>query len=371
MIWGDYMYETALELLNELSSYGYEAYIVGGFVRDYLLRLDSNDIDVTTNATPKQLIDIFKGDLEPKIDYGSVKLIYHGVRFEITTYRKETNYSDNRHPDSIEYIDSLEEDLQRRDFTINTICIDKDGNIIDLLDARKDLDEGIIKCIGDPKIRFRDDSLRILRAIRFATALDFKLDDNIVSAIDECRGYLKDLSYNRKKEELDKMFTCKNVSKAIKTLLDFGLDKELELDRLKDIKATNSLIGIWAVLNVTDIYPFTSNEKDLIEDINTCLELDNMNIEVLYKYGLYVNSVAGEIKGLDIKKMSDKYEHLVIHSRKDLDITSEDIIKVIGKKPGPYVGEIYQDIERLVLLETLNNNNKDIIQYIKDNYSKK
>ena len=365
------MYETAMDLLNELSNNGYEAYIVGGFVRDYLLKLDSYDIDVTTNATPKELMDIFKDDLEPKIDYGSVKLIYKGVRFEITTYRKETNYSDNRHPDSIEYIDSLEEDLQRRDFTINTICMDKDGNIIDLLDARKDLDDGIIKCIGDPKVRFKDDSLRILRAIRFATALDFRLDDDIVNAIDECRGYLKELSYNRKKEELDKMFTCKNVSKAINTLLDFGLDKELELDRLKDIKATNSLIGIWAVLNVTDKYPFTSNEKDLINDINTCLELDNMDEEVLYKYGLYVNSVAGEIKGLNIKKMSDKYEHLVIHSRNDLDIVSEDIIKAMGKEPGPYVGEIYQDIEKLVLLGKLKNNNEDIIKYIKDNYNEK
>ena len=131
------MYETAMDLLNELSNNGYEAYIVGGFVRDYLLRLDSYDIDVTTNATPKELMDIFKDDLEPKIDYGSVKLIYKGVRFEITTYRKETNYSDNRHPDSIEYIDSLEEDLQRRDFTINTICMDKDGNIIDLIEIIK------------------------------------------------------------------------------------------------------------------------------------------------------------------------------------------------------------------------------------------
>lgn len=360
------MYETALELLNEIDNKGFEAYLVGGFVRDYLLGITSNDIDVTTNATPKELIDIFRGDLEPNEDYGSCKLIYKGIRFEITTYRKDIAYSDNRHPDSIEYIDSLEEDLNRRDFTINTICMDKDGNIIDLMNAKEDLDKGIIKCVGDAEVRFRDDALRILRAIRFATVLDFKLDDNIISAINNCKKYLSNISYYRKKEELDKMFTCKNVSKAIDTLLEFDLDKDLELDRLKDIKNTNSLIGIWAILNVTDRYPFTSNEKDLINDINTVLELDNMDELVLYKYGLYVNSVAGEIKGLDIKKMSTKYENLVIHNRNELVINGDDIVDTLNEKPGPHVKIIIDDIEKNVLLGNLNNNRDELIDYIKN-----
>ena len=365
------MYDIALELLRKLADANFEAYIIGGFVRDYLLDLDSNDIDVTTNATPKEIIDIFKSDFKPKIDYGSVKLIYRGIRFEITTYRREIGSSDNRHPDSIEYIDSLEEDLKRRDFTINTICLDKDGNIVDLLGARKDLDNKLIKCIGDPLIRFRDDSLRILRAIRFAAALDFELDKDIINSIDESKKYLYSLSYNRKREELDKMFTCKNASKAIKMLLDFGLDKELELDRLKDIKVTNSLIGIWAILNVTDKYPFTSNEKDLIDDINKVLVLDNFDDEVLYKYGLYVNSVAGEIKGLDLKEMSDKYEHLIIHNRDELNIDGDDIIATVNEEPGPYISEIYHDIESKVLRGELDNDKDTLISYIKDNYDKK
>ena len=362
------MKDIALKLINKIVDAGFDAYIVGGFVRDYLLGIESNDVDVNTNATPKDLLSIFKDSISPQEDYGSVTVIYNNIRFEITTFRKETGYLDHRRPEKIEYINDLYEDIVRRDFTINSLCMDKDGNIIDLLNVRDDIDRKIVKAIGNPIDRFREDSLRILRAVRFSVTLEFELDKELIKAIKECSYLLKDLSYYRKKDELDKIFTCKNSLNGIKLLIDLGLDKVLELDNLDKVKCTNSLIGVWAVLNVWDRYPFTNNEKALMKDINTVMERNNLDPMTLYKYGLYVNSVAGEMKDLNIRKIAESYDNLIIKTRKDIDITSDDIISITNKKPGPYINEIYNELEEEILYRRLNNERVDIIKYIEDKW---
>ena len=361
------MLDIALKLLEEITSCGFQAYIVGGFVRDHILGIDSNDIDINTNATPKEIKDIFDSCL-PNEDYGSVTVIKKGVRFEITTFRKEMNYLDNRRPSQIEYIDDLYQDLLRRDFTINTLCMNKDGEIIDFLGGRSDIDNKIVRTVGKAKIRFEEDSLRILRAIRFATILDFKLDSETREAIISNRELLRNLSYYRKKEELDKIFASSRASDGINLLLDLGLDRYLDLDRLCDVTSTNSLIGVWSVLNVTDKYPFNSNERELIKTINECISLKNTDAMALYKYGLYANSVAAEIKGTNIKKVTEAYNNLVIQSKKDLNITSQDIMSLLNRKPGSYIKDIYMDIEREVLYKRLDNTKENISKYILDNY---
>ena len=361
------MLDIALKLLDEITSYGFQAYIVGGFVRDYILGIESNDIDINTNATPKEIKNIFDSCL-PNEDYGSVTVIKKGVRFEITTFRKEMSYLDNRRPSQIEYIDDLYQDLLRRDFTINTLCMNKDGEIIDFLGGRSEIDSRVVKTVGNAKTRFEEDSLRILRAVRFATILDFKLDKETRDAIIDTRELLKNLSYYRKKEELDKLFGSSNADKGISLLLDLGLDKYLELDNLDKVTCTSSLIGVWSILNVVDKYPFNSNERELIKNINEAFLLNNLDPMALYKYGLYVNSVAGEIKGLDIKNITESYNNLIIQSRRDLDITSDDIMKGLNKGPGSYLKDIYSDIEREVLYRRVKNEKDAIMTYIIKNY---
>lgn len=361
------MLDIALKLLDEITSYGFQAYIVGGFVRDYILGIESNDIDINTNATPKEIKNIFDSCL-PNEDYGSVTVIKKGVRFEITTFRKEMSYLDNRRPSQIEYIDDLYQDLLRRDFTINTLCMNKDGEIIDFLGGRSEIDSRVVKTVGNAKTRFEEDSLRILRAVRFATILDFKLDKETRDAIIDTRELLKNLSYYRKKEELDKIFGSSNADKGISLLLDLGLDKYLELDNLDKVTCTSSLIGVWSILNVVDKYPFNNNERELIKNINEAFLLNNLDPMALYKYGLYVNSVAGEIKGLDIKNITESYNNLIIQSRRDLDITSDDIMKGLNKGPGSYLKDIYSDIEREVLYRRVKNEKDAIMTYIIKNY---
>lgn len=362
------MLETSLKLLNEITSAGYQAYIVGGFVRDYILGIKSNDIDITTNATPKEIKEIFEDSCLPTEDYGSVTVMKKGIRFEITTFRREISYIDNRRPGEIQYIDDLYQDLLRRDFTINTICMNDEGEIIDFLGGRDDLQKRVIRTVGFAKERFSEDCLRILRAIRFATVLDFSLDDDVVSAIQECRGLLKKLSYSRKREELDKIFSSSHAKEGINLLLRFGLDRELELLSLDQVKDTTSLIGVWSVLNVVDIYPFNNNEKEMIQKINAAMHLNNLDPMALYQYGLYVNCVAGEMKGVEKKKITESYQNLNLHSRKDLDITTDEIVDVLAREPGSYLQDIYSNLEREVLYRRLPNEKKHLLDYVVSHY---
>ena len=364
------MYDVALKVLKELNDNGYKAYIVGGYVRDVLLDIESNDIDITTNATPKQIMELFNDSCLPNEDYGSVIIEKKGYRFEITTFRKEIGYNDNRHPTKVKYIDELYPDLLRRDFVINTICMDSNGDIVDYLNGREDLENKVIRTVDDAYKSFSDDALRILRAIRFATILDFKLSDEVVDAIKKTKDLVRNISYYRKKSELDKIFTSSNRKLGVSLLLEFGLDEVLELPNLSKILETNttSLIGVWSILDVVDKYPFIKNESSLIKDISKAIPLNNLDPMALYKYGLYVNSVASEIKGYDIKNVTESYNNLVIKCRKDIDVTSDDIIKILHKEPGKFITEIYDDIEREILYRRLKNEKEDICNYILGNY---
>jgi len=366
--YGDYMLTVAKKVLEQINDAGYEAYIVGGFVRDYLLSIDSNDIDICTSATPKELKAIFPDSIVPKDDYGSVVVIHKNIRFEITTYRKEFSYKDNRHPDKVLYVDDLFQDLLRRDFTINSICMDKNGDIIDHLNGRRDLEEKRIVTIGDSDEKFSDDALRILRAVRFSTTLGFSMDQEIVEAIKRQKGLLSNLSYERKREELDKIFTSKNAKAGISLLIELGLDLALELPKLRDITYTDSLIAIWTILDVVDLYPFTANEKDLIADIKEAYLCQNLDAFNLYKYGLYVNSVAGEMKGQSTSAITKAYNELSISSRRDIAVSGEEIAQALGRQPGAYLKEIYEDLERAILYHQLENKKEDIIKYCISSY---
>ncbi len=196
------MLEKALELLKIFEEHGYEAYLVGGFVRDFLLNRKSNDVDICTNATPMDIKEIFKDVKLPFEGYGSVHLTYKKVNFEITTYRMDLEYKNGRSPSKIMYTDSLFIDLKRRDFTINTLCMDSKQNIIDLLGSMVDLKHKVIKTVGNADLKLKEDSLRILRAIRFATELKFNISEDLKKSIDNNKQLLSNLSFFRKNPQI-------------------------------------------------------------------------------------------------------------------------------------------------------------------------
>ena len=366
------MKNIALEFINIIENNGYLAYIVGGFVRDYLLNIESSDIDITTSATPRELKKIFSNVLPKKGDYkesnyGLVSVIYKNIKFEVTTFREDNIYLDNRHPVSIKYIKDLKTDLKRRDFTINAICMDKNGEIIDYLNGIKDLKQKVIKTINESNKSFTDDSLRIIRAIRFAVTLDFKLDITIIEAIKKTKKYLKNISYERKKMELDKIFASRDAKKGIELIKKLELENDLELNNLDKIKDYSDLIGIWAIIN-SNVYKFTKVEKELIKKVNQVYHLDNLDSYVLYKNGLYVNIIAGSNKGISKRKITIKYNKLPIKTRSEIEIDAKSICKYLKKEPGEFLNNIFENLEKEILNGNLNNNKEEIINYLKINY---
>lgn len=357
------MIELGIEILNKINNYGYVGYIVGGYVRDLLLEIESNDIDITTNATPMELKNIFPDDEITNSNYGSITLLYKNNRFEITTFRKEEAYFDNRHPSRITYVNDLETDLLRRDFTINALCIDKDRKIIDLINGKKDLEDKLLRTIGDSDISFKNDALRILRAIRFASYLDFSLSKEIEIAIANNKHLLKNISYDRKKRELDKIFGSHKAREGIELIKKFDLDSELELTHLDRVKDYSDIIGIWSMIN-TKAYNFTTTEKNLIDKVNEVYYLDNTDKKVLYKYGVYVNVLAGINKGIDKKIILETYDSLPIKNREDIQITAKEICKLYKKKAGSFIGEVYINLEDKILNKIIENDNKKIKEYI-------
>lgn len=360
--------ETALKLLNMIEEAGFKAYIVGGFVRDYLLGIESLDVDICTDARPKDIRDIFQDACLPREEYGSVTVNVKNIRFEITTFRKEYTYYQHRKPLEFEYINDLREDLRRRDFLINTLCMDKDGVVLDLYHGKKDLEEKIIHTVGDSFLKFSEDAFRILRAVRIATVLNFQLSEDVKSAILRTKHLLKDISYERKKEELDKIFSSVYADYGIHLLLDLGLDQELELPKLKDVVLLDDLVGVWAQLDVVGLYPFTNNEKSLIKNIQTVLKLNNLNHRVLYQYGLYVNSLAATIKGISKKEVSYQYSTLPIKSRSEIAVDGLEIAQVLDRKPGKYIREIIDDLENKIIDLDLPNDHQVLLDYIAENY---
>ena len=363
------MLETALKVLNIIEDNSYEAYIVGGFVRDYVMGIKSNDVDITTNARPKDLIKIFPNANIDNEVYGSVTVYLNNIRFEITTYRDDGNYLDNRHPDTINYVNDLKTDLKRRDFTINTICMDKALNIVDLLSCRSDIDKKIIKTVINPLTSFKIDSLRILRAIRFATTLDFELAKEVKEAIIQSRYLLKDLSINRKKEELDKIFSSPNIEKGIMLIKELGLIDVLFLENINKVIPCSQVIGIWTMLEVDDIYPFTRNELNLMKDIRNAIKNNPLAYTTLYYYDLYPCTVAGEIIGISKKEIMDNYNSMPIHKRGDIVVDSYDLIDYLNIEDGPIMSKLWRKLELSILNLEVSNTKEELLNLAKKIYT--
>lgn len=193
-----------VELASLFKNNGFSLYLVGGTVRDILLKKELTDMDVVTDATPKEMKTFLKADFTFS-KMGSVRLVYEDVKFDITTLRRESGYVDYRHPDNIVFVKTPKEDYVRRDFTVNAMYMDSSFNLIDYVNGFSDFQNHIIRMVGDPEIRLKEDPLRILRAIRFALTYDFSIDEKLSQAIFHNNIYLKELSKDKIRQELKKI----------------------------------------------------------------------------------------------------------------------------------------------------------------------
>ncbi len=341
------MNELLKQILNQIVEAGFEAYLVGGYPRDFYMGRETDDYDITTSATPEQLKTIFPlADMTDQ-KYGRITLQEQNYKIEITTYRKESDYIDFRFPEKIQFVESLEQDLRRRDFVINTLCMDQDGNFVDLLGARKDIDQKVIRTVGNAEQKIEEDSLRILRAIRFSATLDFELDSELLLALKKYKRNLFKLSYQRKKEELDKILVHE---KGISLLKEF--QEELEISGLEQVNVHTSLVGIWAQLTYSSHYEFSKQQKKEIKAIQELLEQDILDPFILYQYGHYYCGIVAEIKGISRETVLNRYKELPIHHRSEIAITPKELLQMVSKD---MIGEVYQDLEVNILNGSLEN----------------
>ena len=350
-------------VLNKIESKGYDAYVIGGYVRDNILNIETYDVDIATNALLKDLIKIFTNSTIS--DYGTMKLNYKEYRFDIATFRKEFSYK-NRRPTNIEYVKTLKEDLIRRDFTINTIAMNSNGEIIDNLDGINDIRHKLIRSVGNVDKKFKEDPLRILRAIRFSSKLNFKLDKSVVNAIKDNYELVSTLSSTRIKEEFDRILSSKNVIKTLKYMKKLNILKVLNIS-YKRLVYVEDVLGMYAQMELDDNYPFTKEEKKNIELIKENIKRGKIDNKSLYENGLYISLVSAKILGKNVSKISKMYDELPIKSIKDLNVTSGEIINILNIEPSNVVKIVINDIINKVLNKKLKNEKDELITYIINN----
>ena len=192
-------------IISELNKNGYEGYIVGGCVRDYLMGIPPHDYDITTSALPEEVKAIFPHTVDTGIEHGTVTVIIDKIGYELTTYRIDGEYKDNRHPEQVIFTDKLAGDLSRRDFTVNAIAYNDQRGYVDMFGGMEDIKKAIIKGVGEPSKRFQEDALRMMRALRFSAQLNFSIEENTMIALKENAQLIKNISIERIREEFFKL----------------------------------------------------------------------------------------------------------------------------------------------------------------------
>ena len=271
-------------ILDTLEKNGFEAYIVGGCVRDQLLGKKVSDFDITTNAKPDEVKALFKRTIDTGIKHGTVTIVMKDTEtnsfqnYEVTTFRVEGAYIDGRHPEKVEFVDDLYEDLSRRDFTINALAYNENKGLVDKFDGLSDLNNKVIRAVGNPIDRYNEDALRMLRSVRFAAKLTFDIEKDTLSAINVCKDNLSKISKERIQIELTKTLTKTLLSDNpdyIRYIFDYGLDKYITKNfsyiRYNKLIETNDIVLAYASL----LY----NNIDICYEVLKELKFDNETIK--------------------------------------------------------------------------------------------
>ena len=280
-------------ILNKLNDNGYEAYIVGGCVRDSIIGNEPHDWDICTSATPDEIIKVFSGYkiIPTGLKHGTVTITINAENYEITTYRIDGEYEDSRHPKKVEFTKSLEEDLSRRDFTINAMAYNDIVGLVDLFGGEDDIKCGIIRCVGNPDDRFQEDALRIMRALRFAARFGFKIDASTYESMNNHKKLLHNISKERINSELTQLLMYRRsdvyyllcYAKDIMIEL-FGFTKEVYLNNIEPILYSDSIREVRIAF-------FFTNEPHAAKDMLVNMKYDNKTISTVFNILTYAEKV--------------------------------------------------------------------------------
>ncbi|MET1249736.1 CCA tRNA nucleotidyltransferase [Sporolactobacillus sp. STCC-11] len=375
-------FKNAAFILDQLISHGFEAYVVGGAVRDYLLGRPIHDIDVATSAHPADVVSLFKRTIPIGIEHGTVAVLSHGSTYEVTTFRSETGYDDFRHPSQVAFVSSLEQDLMRRDFTINALAMDRAGIIIDLFGGQSDIIKQRIRTVGKAEERISEDPLRMMRGMRFASELCFTLGQTECEAFYQKAELLKNISVERINQEMTRLLAGKGVANALILLFETGCIHKLPmLEHAGPVTNANTprywilqsdeerwtafliSVGIDDVHAFAKAWKWSKNVRQSVVRLTALLKQRLKNEwtrETVYFAGTNDAKAAdrllaalGTLHENDLASCERQVEFLwntcPIHSRSELTVTGNQFMNWSDLLPGPWLAEVIQDLERDVV----------------------
>lgn len=392
-------YQKALPLLQKLEDAGFEGYFVGGSVRDVLLGQPIHDVDIATSAFPAEIKNIFPRTIDVGIEHGTVLVLVEEESYEITTFRTESTYQDFRRPDHVEFVRSLEEDLKRRDFTINAFALKEDGAIIDLFGGLADLNNQILRAVGNPYERFNEDALRMMRGLRFVSQLGFTLEEKTKASIIENHALLAKISVERITIEFVKLLLGKNRNLGIKMLLETncyqfcpGLEGQSEaLQRFATLPEKQLLneVQAWTLfidqlkLEQEEIRSFLKGWKcsnQLIRSVQQAYKglqwRKTQPYSAMLLYELQeeaITIVESLLPYFGIENQTPQslvaYQKLPIKSLTDLAVNGNDLMQTFNKKGGKWLKEALSLCEEVVIVGTIANERPLLLDYLATNHS--
>ncbi|MBO3641562.1 CCA tRNA nucleotidyltransferase [Streptococcus suis] len=388
-------FQEALPILEKIKAAGYEAYFVGGSVRDAILGRPIHDVDIATSSYPQETKQIFSRTIDVGIEHGTVLVLEGKKEYEITTFRTEEEYVDFRRPSQVSFVRSLEEDLKRRDFTVNAFALDEEAQIVDLFDGMTDLENRTLRAVGIPAERFNEDALRIMRGFRFAATLDFEIEPTTFTAMVETAPLLEKISVERSFIEFDKLLMADFWRKGLRAMIDSkaydflpdlaGKSDELEtmLTSLTEEFRFSTSEQAWAMLfvclGIDNIKSFlkkwkTSNDfqRSVIKlvEIYQLRQAGPVTKQICFKYGkefLYLVEELRQAQGLvtDFAAIDKIDQALTIHDKHEIVVNGGHLMKTFDLKPGPVLGELLKEVEFQIVEGQLENEEQAIMTFVK------
>ncbi|WP_262314579.1 CCA tRNA nucleotidyltransferase [Lacticaseibacillus parakribbianus] len=378
-------FQAAIPLMQRIEAAGYEAYFVGGAVRDAMLGLPPHDVDIASSAYPAEIKQIFPKTVDTGIQHGTVMVLSHGKGYEVTTFRTESGYQDFRRPDHVTFVRSLEEDLRRRDFTVNALAVRHDGTVVDLFDGLTDLHDHVLRAVGNPHERFHEDALRMMRAVRFQSQLGFAIEPATLAAITDNAPLLAHVSVERIASEFTRLMLGLDRQAGLTNFIATGLfahtpllaDQRRGLEQLAALPTTPlvdpavawTLIAHLLQLPVRRLMKAWKQANALADQVARAADLlaalPNPTPWQLYAAGADAVPVAATAWAMlnpaeTAESPTQAYAALPIHAKDELAVTGADLMAA-GFTPGPRLGRVLHALEQAVVAGELANTSEALM----------
>lgn len=363
--------EFGKEILRTLKQHNHQAFFVGGYVRDYKLNLRSNDIDITTSATPDEVISLFENVKETGKNFGGVTVLYGEYKYEVTTFRLEGKYHAHRYPKTVSFSKDIKDDLKRRDFTINQLIMDEFEEVYDHHNGMEDLNNRVIRTIGNAKQRFDEDALRILRAFKFVSKLGFDIESDTLKAIEELKDLVTTVKVERILNELVRIIGGDHQKKALAYMNQTGVSEVLGLlngfEKIVEMKEYVYPIEAFIICQIMgcdlSAYRFSNRETETIEQaafLHKITKEDSFNKFMLFSHKLNPCMLVNKINVLmgykdqreDLLKMVDEMPVMDVC---DLKFKGQDILQLTTLENKRLIGLVIDDILEEVIMNDMPN----------------